>query len=97
DRALARAGEVAQRAKGSWVGLVSAGASCEALDLAGALLKANGGSGSFRVTEGDERPLANVPDLALRKERAANVYGALEAGFTRDWTSAVGKAKTAGL
>jgi len=45
-----------------------------------------GGSGSFRVVEGDEAPLAGVEDLALRRERAANVYGAEKLGFkkTRD-------------
>jgi NADH-quinone oxidoreductase subunit G len=40
-----------------------------------------GGSGSFRVTEGDEAPLPGVEDLALRRERAANVNGAESLGF----------------
>ena len=45
-----------------------------------------GGSGAFRVTEGDEAPLPGVEDLALRRERAANVIGAEALGFhkTRD-------------
>lgn len=45
-----------------------------------------GGSGAFRVTEGEEAPLPGVEDLALRRERAANVYGAETLGFnkTRD-------------
>lgn len=45
-----------------------------------------GGAGAFRVTEGDEAPLPGVKDLALRRERAANVYGAQALGFqkTRD-------------
>jgi NADH-quinone oxidoreductase subunit G len=44
------------------------------------------GSGAFRVTEGDEAPLPGVEDLALRRERAANVNGAETLGFkkTRD-------------
>jgi NADH-quinone oxidoreductase subunit G len=41
------------------------------------------GSGAFRVTEGDEAPLAGVPDLALRRERAANVNGAETLGFKK--------------
>jgi NADH-quinone oxidoreductase subunit G len=41
------------------------------------------GSGAFRVTEGDEAPLAGVKDLALRRERAANVYGAETLGFSK--------------
>jgi len=49
------------------------------------------------VTEGPEAPLAGVPDLALRKERAANVYGALAAGFTRDWAGALERARHAAL
>jgi NADH-quinone oxidoreductase subunit G len=42
-----------------------------------------GGGGAFRVTEGDEAPLAGVKDLALRRERAANVYGAQALGFNK--------------
>ena len=97
DKAFARAAEVARSAKGSWLALVSPGASCEALDAAAALVKSAGGSGVFRVKEGDERPLANVPDLALRKERAPNVNGALDAGFTKDWSAAVEKGRSAGV
>jgi NADH-quinone oxidoreductase subunit G len=42
-----------------------------------------GGSGAFRVSEGEEAPLAGVNDLALRRERAANVYGAETLGFRK--------------
>ncbi|HET6781366.1 MAG TPA: molybdopterin-dependent oxidoreductase [bacterium] len=42
-----------------------------------------GGSGAFRVTEGEEAPLFGVDDLALRRERAANVYGAETLGFKK--------------
>jgi NADH-quinone oxidoreductase subunit G len=42
-----------------------------------------GGSGTFRVTEGDEAPLPGVADLALRRERAANVNGAETLGFRK--------------
>jgi NADH-quinone oxidoreductase subunit G len=62
-----------------------------------ALLKARGGSGAFRVNIGEEAPLKGVPDLALRKERAANVNGALEAGFTQDFDAALAKARDASL
>jgi NADH-quinone oxidoreductase subunit G len=97
ERALERAAAVLSAAPAPWVGLVSPGASCEALEAAMALLRTRGGSGGFRVAEGDERPLAGVPDLALRRERAPNVYGALEAGFTHDWARAAAAARTAGL
>jgi NADH-quinone oxidoreductase subunit G len=42
-----------------------------------------GGTGTFRVTEGDEAPLSGVEDLALRRERAANVNGAETLGFKK--------------
>ena len=42
-----------------------------------------GGSGAFRVAEGEEAPLPGVEDLALRRERAANVYGAEALGFKK--------------
>ena len=47
------------------------------------LLTQLGGSGAFRVTEGEEAPLPGVEDLALRRERAANVYGAETLGFKK--------------
>ncbi|MDQ3673991.1 MAG: 2Fe-2S iron-sulfur cluster-binding protein [Gemmatimonadota bacterium] len=52
-----------------------------------------GGSGTFRVMEGDEAPLPGVEDLALRRERAANVYGAEALGFkkSRDPLAGLGK------
>ncbi len=40
--------------------------------------------GAFRVPRGEEAPLAGVPDLALRAERAANVRGAEILGFRKD-------------
>ena len=97
DQALDRAAELMRTAKGDWVSLVSPGASCEALEAAMELLNVGGGSGAFRVREGKEAPLPGVPDLALRAERAANVYGALEAGFTRDWSGAADRVRRAAL
>lgn len=55
----------------------------EALFLLSLLLERNGGAGVFRVTTGEEAPLPGVEDLALRKDRAANVHGAELLGFTR--------------
>jgi NADH-quinone oxidoreductase subunit G len=97
EQALERAVEVMGAAAGPWVALVSPGASCEALEAAAKLLAVKGGSGAFRVAEGPEAPLAGVPDLALRKERAPNVHGAVAAGFGRDWAAAVELARRAAL
>ena len=47
------------------------------------LLAQLGGGGTFRVIEGEEAPLPGVEDLALRRERAANVYGAETLGFKK--------------
>ncbi len=97
--ALARAAELVGAGDGPAVGLVSPGASCEALEAAARVLAARGegSAGAFRVRQGPERPLAGVPDLALRAERAPNVAGALAAGFGRDWDAAVARARAAGL
>ena len=99
EAAIERAAEVIGAAEGPWVALVSPGASCEALEVAAKLLalKGGAGSGAFRVAEGPEAPLAGVPDLALRAERAPNVHGAVAAGFSRDWAGAVERAKGAAL
>jgi NADH-quinone oxidoreductase subunit G len=55
----------------------------ESLYLLRQLVEASGGIGAFRVTEGEEAPLEGVEDLALRRERAANVHGAELLGFSR--------------
>src|SRR5688572_2703462 len=47
------------------------------------LSQLSGGRGAFRVEQGPEAPLDGVPDLALRRDRAANVRGAEELGFRR--------------
>ena len=47
------------------------------------MLSRLGGRGMFRVAQGPEAPLEGVPDLALRADRAANVRGAEQLGFTR--------------
>ena len=49
------------------------------------------------VSKDAEKPLAGVPDLALRAERAPNAKGAEWLGYSKDWAAAVGGAKSAGL
>ncbi len=55
----------------------------EALHLLSRLMQRKGGAGAFRVATGEEAPLAGVEDLALRRDRAANVNGAQMFGFQR--------------
>ena len=63
--------------------LASPNLSNEALHLLAELAKKTGGSGAYRVPQGDEAPLPGVEDLSLRADRAANVRGAEIVGFTR--------------
>lgn len=55
----------------------------EALYLLSRLARKTGGGGAFRVRQGPEAPLAGVPDLSVRADRAANGRGAELLGFTR--------------
>ena len=55
----------------------------EALFLLSQLVEHNGGNGVFRVATGEEAPLPGVEDLALRRDRAANVVGAEMLGYSR--------------
>ena len=55
----------------------------EALFLLRRLVDRTGGAGSYRVETGPEAPLKGVEDLALRRDRAANVRGAELLGFSR--------------
>ncbi|HLA89178.1 MAG TPA: 2Fe-2S iron-sulfur cluster-binding protein [Gemmatimonadaceae bacterium] len=55
----------------------------EALFLLKRLVAKTGGAGHFRVAVGAEAPLPGVEDLALRADRAANVFGAELLGFAR--------------
>ncbi|HET7040487.1 MAG TPA: 2Fe-2S iron-sulfur cluster-binding protein [Gemmatimonadales bacterium] len=44
-----------------------------------------------------EKPLAGVPNLALRAERAPNAKGAEWLGYSKDWAAGMAAAKSAGL
>jgi len=55
----------------------------ETLFLLSELIEHNGGAGVFRVATGEEAPLPGVEDLALRRDRAANVIGAELLGYKR--------------
>src|SRR2546426_8659406 len=46
---------------------------------------------------GEEAPLAGVPNLALRAERAPNGRGAELLGYSRDYASALAAAETAAV
>jgi NADH-quinone oxidoreductase subunit G len=65
------------------VAVASPNLSNEALYFLSRLVKSSGGSGAYRMPQGDEAPLPGVEDLALRRDRAANGRGADILGFNR--------------
>ncbi len=99
DAALSRLAELVRDGRGPAVLLASAAASTESLGLMKRLL-ARGGrplTAAVRIPQGEEAPLAGIPNLALRKERAPNGDGALLLGYTTDWNRAVQAASAAAL
>ena len=84
-------------AGGKAVALVSPKASTEALYFVRELFRGLDWSGAFQVVMGEEAPLAGVPNLALRAERAPNGRGAELLGYSRDYAAAVAAAETASV
>jgi NADH-quinone oxidoreductase subunit G len=97
DEALARAREILRGVNGPAVAIVSPRASTEALFLARRVLARFDWRGAFQLVMGDEAPLAGVPNLALRPERAPNVRGAELLGYTRDVDAALEAAQHAAV
>ncbi len=97
DEALDRVREILKGARGAAVALVSPRASTEALFLARRALAAFDWTGAFQLVVGDEAPLAGVPNLALRAERAPNGTGAELLGYTRGYAAAVTAAQSAAV
>jgi NADH-quinone oxidoreductase subunit G len=85
--------------KGRRVVLLASGrASVESLGLLKTLLGRGDGGATVQVPMADrEEPLAGIPGLALRRERAPNATGARVLGYTTDWESAMQAASTADL
>ncbi len=97
DTALARLDDLVRRARGRVVVLASGRTSTEALGWVMRLLEGTDPMAAVKVPLGDEAPLAGVPNLALRRERAPNGDGARLAGFTAEWGSAVSAAADSAL
>jgi len=97
DEACERAAALLRGAGGKAVALVSPRASTEALYLARELFTGREWTGAFQVVMGEEAPLAGVPNLALRAERAPNGAGAELLGYSRDYAAAVQAAESAAL
>ena len=98
DEALDRVLGILRGAEGrTAVALVSPAASSEALALAKRVFTGFNWTGAFQVVMGEEAPLAGVPNLALRAERAPNAKGAENLGYTRDYARALAAAKPAAV
>jgi NADH-quinone oxidoreductase subunit G len=89
DSALDRFGEILRGTSGSAVILASGRASTESLGLIRRLVEGRDVTAAVQVPLGDEAPLASLPNLALRRERAPNVAGAELLGYGRDWPGAM--------
>ncbi|HSC58646.1 MAG TPA: 2Fe-2S iron-sulfur cluster-binding protein [Gemmatimonadales bacterium] len=98
ETALERVAQLVSDAKGAAVILASGRASNESLAEVQALLRGRAVTAAVRVpVEGAEAPLAGVPGLALRKERAPNGDGARILGYGAAWSAALSACAGAAL
>src|SRR5439155_841699 len=92
-----RGATVLRGARGKAVALVSPRMSTEALFLARELLAGFDWTGAVQIVMGEEAPLAGVPNLALRAERAPNGTAADLLGYGRDYAAALRAAESAAV
>jgi NADH-quinone oxidoreductase subunit G len=97
DTALDRLGQLIRGTSGSAVILASGVASTESLGLIRRMLERLSVTAVVQVPIGDEAPLAGVPNLALRAERAPNLVGAELLGYVSDWPTGLIELASAGL
>jgi NADH dehydrogenase/NADH:ubiquinone oxidoreductase subunit G len=97
DEALDHARTALRGAQGKAVALVSPAASSEALFLVRQLLEGLDFTGAFQLVMGEAAPLAGVPNLALRPERAPNGTGAELLGYGKDFAAALAAAASAAV
>ncbi len=97
DTALQQLARFTREGSGSAVILASGSASTESLGLVKRMLERFEVTAAILVPSGEEAPLPGVPNLALRRERAGNVEGALLLGYSADWQAAVAAARSAAL
>jgi len=97
DTALARLEQVVRGASGSAFILASGRTSTESLGLVRRLVERFDVTAALQVPLGDEAPLAGIPNLALRRERAPNLVGGQLLGYTADWEGALRRAASAAV
>jgi NADH-quinone oxidoreductase subunit G len=97
ETALARFAQLARGGSGRAVLLASGRASLESLGLLRRLVDRFDVTAAVQVPLGEEAPLAGVPNLALRAERAPNAEGARALGYHAAWPDAIAAAGKAAL
>ncbi len=97
ETALARLAQMLRGGSGSAVLLASGRASLESLGWVRRLVARYQVTAAVQVPMGEEAPLAGVPGLALRAERAPNAHGARLLGYDEPWPSALAAAGKAAL
>ncbi|HEY3012441.1 MAG TPA: 2Fe-2S iron-sulfur cluster-binding protein [Gemmatimonadales bacterium] len=97
DTALDRLGQLVRGMSGSALILASGRMSTESLGLVRLMLGSLNVTAAVQVPIGEEAPLAGVPNLALRRERAPNLVGAELLGYRPDWEGAMRELPDAGL
>ncbi|MBA2291852.1 MAG: (2Fe-2S)-binding protein [Gemmatimonadales bacterium] len=97
DAVVARLHLLVHDTTGPVVVLASGRASSESLGWLMRMLEARSTIAAMKVPIGDEAPLAGVPGLALRPERAANLAGGLMVGVRDAWADAIARVGSAGL
>ncbi|HEV8124190.1 MAG TPA: 2Fe-2S iron-sulfur cluster-binding protein [Gemmatimonadales bacterium] len=97
DTALERLARLIKDTSGPALILANGSASTEALGMVKALLKGRSVTAAVSLPQGAEAPLAGVPNLALRAERAANGQGARMLGYSDNISAAITSAARATL
>ena len=97
DTALARLDQAVRGTSGGAVILASGRASTESLGLVRQMVDRPQVTAAVQVPLGEEAPLAGIPGLALRRERAPNLMGATLLGYTPDWAAALRAVQGAAL
>ncbi|HEU4682573.1 MAG TPA: molybdopterin-dependent oxidoreductase, partial [Gemmatimonadales bacterium] len=97
DTALDRLGQLLRGISGSVVILATGRASTESLGLVRQMLGRLTVTAVVQVPMREEAPLAGVPNLALRAERAPNLAGAALLGYDSDWEKGLRALGQAGL
>jgi NADH-quinone oxidoreductase subunit G len=95
--ALARLAELAAAADGEVVVLLGGRVSTESIGWLGLLLEGREVTMAMQVPMGEEVPLSGIENLALRRERAANLHGARLLGADAEWEVALNAVTAAAL